>query len=401
MGRTKICATKMVKRPRASRTSYRTFNSTEAEERYNQVIAKRTLCTEKGFLLTDAPTMGYAKYVHQVISTHNWRKFASHPSAAVVPVVREFYAHLLVEDQQTVYVRGVEVPIDRTTINQFYGLWDIADQHSDWSESVSEAELDQMLASLCAAGTTWETSAQGARRFPRNDLTAPNRLWYHFLKANLMPSTHVQTVSKDRALLLDSIVIGRAIDVGLLLHQQLHACARKQGGSLWFLCLNTELCRKHGVQILDHEEQLSTKGAISPIAVARIMKGAPQEDAELEEQDPATQATSSGHAGASSSGSQMPRDMANSLRMLEQRMSLQEVQQFQTMEMLQQMYQQHQQYWAYAKQRDTALKKSLQKNFTKPVFQFPSFPETVFNPIPQADEAAETEDEDATEMDED
>ncbi|GMN61916.1 hypothetical protein TIFTF001_030997 [Ficus carica] len=47
------------------------------------------------------------------------------------------------------------------------------------------------------------------------------------------------------------------------------------------------------------------------------------------------------------------------------------------MEMLQQMHSQQQQFWNYAKRRDLALKKSLQKNFTKPIFPFPEFPDDV------------------------
>ena len=66
-------------------------------------------------------------------------------------------------------------------------------------------------------------------------------------------------------------------------------------------------------------------------------------------------------------------------------MSLQEIQQFQTMELLQQMHKQQQQYWEYAQQRDLALKKSLQKNFTKPIFPFPEFPEGVLEPVVLSD----------------
>lgn len=73
--------------------------------------------------------------------------------------------------------------------------------------------------------------------------------------------------------------------------------------------------------------------------------------------------------------------MVNSLRMLEECITLQEIQQAQMLEMLQKMHKQQQQYWAYAEQRDIAMKKSLQKNFTKLVFPFPEFPEEVLEPV--------------------
>ncbi|WP_368854973.1 hypothetical protein, partial [Proteus mirabilis] len=64
-------------------------------------------------------------------------------------------------------------------------------------------------------------------RFSRNGLTTTYKLLYHFLKTRLMPSTHVRMISKDRALLLESIVAGHAIDMGLFINRELYACARK------------------------------------------------------------------------------------------------------------------------------------------------------------------------------
>ena len=52
------------------------------------------------------------------------------------------------------------------------------------------------------------------------------------------------------------------------------------------------------------------------------------------------------------------------------------------------MHSQQQQYWNYAKRRDLALKKSLQKNFTEPIFPFPEFPDDVLAPV-AADEASD------------
>ncbi|EXB62771.1 hypothetical protein L484_000343 [Morus notabilis] len=73
---------------------------------------------------------------------------------------------------------------------------------------------------------------------------------------------------------------------------------------------------------------------------------------------------------------------------MEHRITLQEIQQAEMMELMQRMHKQQQQYWAYAEQRDNALKKSLQKNFTKPVFPFPEFPEEVLEPVVSEDNAS-------------
>ncbi|PON31553.1 hypothetical protein PanWU01x14_369030 [Parasponia andersonii] len=60
--------------------------------------------------------------------------------------------------------------------------------------------------------------------------------------------------------------------------------------------------------------------------------------------------------------------------------------------MLQQIHQQQQQFWAYAKERDNALKKSLQKNFTKPIPSFPAFPEEILQDLDDEHMAESNED---------
>lgn len=57
------------------------------------------------------------------------------------------------------------------------------------------------------------------------------------------------------------------------------------------------------------------------------------------------------------------------------------------------MHSQQQQYWNYARCRDSTLKKSLQKNFTKPIFPLLEFPDDVLAPV-TAEEATDEVNED-------
>lgn len=212
-----------------------------------------------------------------------------------------------------------------------------------------------------------------------------------------MPSTHVQTVPKDRVLLLDSIISGRPIDVGKIISQELGVCATKKSGSLWFSSLVTSLCVSSGVSIFDNEEQLFYEGAITNIAIARLtqtkMAGGPSEPlhSEEDESSQAPQATTSCNVAASSNRDPTHAELTQSLKLLEQRMSLAKVQQYQTMAMLQRIHSQQQQYWTYAKHQDSALKKSLQKNCTKPVFPFPKFSDNLLEPVTAEEDTEEVE----------
>ncbi|GMN51286.1 hypothetical protein TIFTF001_020430 [Ficus carica] len=167
-----------------------------------------------------------------------------------------------------------------------------------------------------------------------------------------MPSTHIQTVSKGRILLLDSIISGRPIDVGKIIFQGLGACAAKICGSLWFPSLITSLYASNGVPMFDTEERLVfSKGAITKTAIAILlhikMAEGPSQPPHNQEDEvgQAPQVPTNGTAAASSSRTLTQADLTNSLQMLEKRMSLAE------------------------------------KNFTKPIFPFPEFPNNVLEQV--------------------
>ena len=97
---------------------------------------------------------------------------------------------------------------------------------------------------------------------------------------------------------------------------------------MWFTSLITGLCFSSGVLVFDTEEWLSPKGAITTIYIARIMqikvnkRNQEQPPNDEEEQDPAPQPTVSRNATASSNRGSILAELTQSLKMLEQRMSL-------------------------------------------------------------------------------
>ena len=251
-------------------------------------------------MLQDTDTMGYPPFVHSVITMHNWKQFCVHPDDVCVPIVREFYANFTDEYQEVVFVRGKQVRIDSQAINRHFGITSAANEHTDFVASVDEASLNSVITDLCVTGAQWTTSTQGALTFLRSDLKPEAKVWYHFLKTRLMPTTHIQSVTKERALLLHSILQGRQINIGQIIHQEICACAQKPGGSLWFPNLISDLCEMRGVPMQDTEERLANKGPITMAAIARISqergnrphRAEPEEDGEPH---PTTSAHPSSH----------------------------------------------------------------------------------------------------------
>ncbi|PON59596.1 hypothetical protein PanWU01x14_158080 [Parasponia andersonii] len=213
-------------------------------------------------------------------------------------------------------------------------------------------------------------------------LTPAAKVWYHFLKSRLLPTTHGKTVSKDRMLLLYSMLTGKSINVGRMIHSEIRACAARKSGALFFPSLITQLCRNARAPFLVNEEKLHITGEIDAIAVARITQ---------EGQTELTQQPSTSRPTVASS-SRANGDILQQLKALEQRLSQQEVQQYHMMSLLQHTHKQQQQFWAYSKERDTALKKALQNNFTRPIPTFPTFPQELLQDLDYEYEAESDKD---------
>ena len=60
--------------------------------------------------------------IHNAIARREWVKFYSHPQDPIVPIVKEFYSNMLQQDQNNIFVRQVQVPLDSRVINAFYDL---------------------------------------------------------------------------------------------------------------------------------------------------------------------------------------------------------------------------------------------------------------------------------------
>ncbi|KAL5564746.1 hypothetical protein UlMin_027910 [Ulmus minor] len=339
------------------------FVSSESQERYNSETCNRSFCGEKGFHFKEADDLGMPRFVCSVVESRSWRDFAKHPQPAVIPVVREFYANFPNDAAEWVYVRGSRVSFDSRTINSFFQLQDEDDGFEEYVNALEDHEWAEMLLRVCVPGTQWEKSSQGAWTVNRASLLPAAKVWYHFLKTRLLPSTHGKTVSKDRLAMVDAIISGMPINVGRVISEQIRVCANRKKGSLLFPSLISALCFEHNVPITDEEERLKLGGVISQAAIARIIQEKGEEQ---------------GHAtGPSGSGQQQGPLPSGHFGQIEQRLSLIEVQQALFI-------QQQQEMWNYQRKRDIALQKNLRRN-SRQFFSFPQFPTDILGS--QFDEA--------------
>ena len=314
---------------------------------------------ERGFIFKPNTTAEYPAFVHNVISDHQWSNFCRAQRAAVIQLVQEFYANYDSAVPDSIFVRGKSVSLTPEAINRVYDLPEVEDQYQEFFNSIDANELKEVLNRLCEEGAEWTRGKRGAMTFPRAFLKPEPKVWFHFLKFRLMPSSHDHFINKERAILLYCIMEGRNFDVGKLIQKQIGVCARRNSGGLWFPSLITQLCAAHDVIIDAHEPKEQPVAQITPSAITRIL----QEDKEPEEGAPSAPRS----AAPNSSASEGPNlDLVAGFNRMEQRLSQIEVMQYEQIQHMRD-------FWRYERDKDLALQRHFRANSNR--FQsFPKFP---------------------------
>ncbi|KAK5836230.1 hypothetical protein PVK06_012000 [Gossypium arboreum] len=123
-------------------------------------------------------------------------------------VVQEFYAHVHSIDSPFISMRGKSISFDEEQINTHFGLGKVEDDHSEFFDNITLVKLSRVLNDLYVEGTQWTIPSHDCYTIKRAMLKLVEKVWYHSLRSKLMPSTHNTMVSKERMLLLHSIIQG-------------------------------------------------------------------------------------------------------------------------------------------------------------------------------------------------
>ena len=253
-------------------------------------MKERKVHEEKGFILGGGKDFGLPAEVANIIRVHKWKSFAAHPSNPILPLVREFYSNIITPDQTFSMVRGIKVSFSAPSINMHFNLEDCDDKFSDMLDSLGGDELERVLHSVTVEGTNWlPNKGQGIFICARPNLKPLAKVWYHFIRTRLMPTTHIETVNKERLLLLHCILEGYSINVGKIVQREILGCNLKQKGCLFFSSLISELCVRAGVDISSTDEVLANTAAISTTAIKRFFQSAPKPQQEQQSMPSANQ----------------------------------------------------------------------------------------------------------------
>ncbi|KAK8619609.1 hypothetical protein V6N13_135891 [Hibiscus sabdariffa] len=209
--------------------------------RYTMVSAKNKW-EEQGFHLDDSlPNYGPEQFVYNRLNELGWFRLARQPARANYNWVLEFYTSNSAGEDNAL-VRGRRVAANAATINYILDLPNDDPSFYAMLSALEDEDFEQIKDFLCEAGTAWNTTGRNPHSVSRPSLQPEAKLWNTFVKRNIMPTSHNQTVGRTRLLLIHTI-----INIGEILAKELAAACANEKGILTFPCLISALCRRAAV----------------------------------------------------------------------------------------------------------------------------------------------------------
>ncbi|KAK1387686.1 hypothetical protein POM88_015864 [Heracleum sosnowskyi] len=244
------------------------FVSKEAQDEFENLLTKGVV-KERAFI----PSAEDGE-LGAMVKEHGWSGFCAGPVSVPLSIVREFYANAKQEKNGFTWVRGQRVDYTPRYFRRILSQPKKPRGVEDWVLKTREdVDLDAIIAGMCIPGTAWQCKAgtNQQSKFPASALTRYARAWFLFMCARIMPTTHISSVTVDRAIILWGILTGQYIDLGYLVHKNI---LKFLGGSttagIPHAALIAELCVHVGVIWSADETLHRAKSDIDHHAMQRL-----------------------------------------------------------------------------------------------------------------------------------
>ncbi|KAK8508709.1 hypothetical protein V6N12_032704 [Hibiscus sabdariffa] len=213
---------------------------------------------------------GLEPIIYNRLNDLDWFQLARQPAQANLNWVIEFYTSNLAGEDNTT-VPGRRVAANATITNSILGLPDNDPSFYAMLSALEEEDFEQIKDFLCEEGTAWNTMGKTLHSVSRPSLRPEAKLWNTFVKRNLMPTSHNQTVDRTRLLLIHTIMTGYRVNVGEILAKELAAACANDKGILAFPCLISALCRRAAVPTSPGDKYQAEKTGWTRVVYMRKM----------------------------------------------------------------------------------------------------------------------------------
>ena len=227
--------------------------------------------SNKGFI----GERGFSKFISlfaEIIEKRGWSFFCKHKPPGFAAVVKDFYSNMIDMRDDSVYVRGVWVPIGHERINKVLQIKD-PKNGSKFRRLLSEPNHDKIVDFLTAGKGKWSSAKKNPHEsINRGSLTKEAKVWFYFIASVIIPTKHLSTIMENEAILLYALLKGYKFDVGKIIESSIRSFHKiVKRGLIPYPATITRLCILAGVKGIWVEEQTYPK--VSSLTLIGVIKG--------------------------------------------------------------------------------------------------------------------------------
>ena len=187
-------------------------------------------------------------------------------------VVREFHANMIDMKEDSVYVRGIWVPMGHERINEVLQIKD-PKNGSKYKKLLREPNHQKTVDFLTAGKGKWSSTKKNPHEsINRGSLIEEAKVWFYFIAFVMILTKHLSTIREQEAITLYALLKGYKFDVGNIIESSIR-CFHKnvKMGLIPHPATIYRLCILAGVQGIWVEEETCPK--VSPLTLTRVTKG--------------------------------------------------------------------------------------------------------------------------------
>ena len=227
--------------------------------------------SDKGFI----GERGFGKFISpfaEIIEKWGWSFFCKHKPPGFATVVREFYANMIDMKEDSVFIRGIWVPMGHERINEVLQIKD-PKNGSKYKKLIREPNHEKIVDFLTAGKGKWSSTKKNPHEsINRGSLTEEANVWFYFIASVMIPTKHLSTIREQEAIILYALLKGYKFDVGKIIETSIRSFHKNvKRGLIPHPAIITWLCILAGVQGIWEEEETCPK--VSPLTLTRVIKG--------------------------------------------------------------------------------------------------------------------------------
>ena len=169
---------------------------------------------------------GFGKFVSPFAGTiekRGWSLFHMHKPPGFTAVVREFYANMTKMKEDSVYVKGVWVPMGHKRINEVLQIKD-PNNESKYKKPLKEPNNEQIVNFLTAGKGKWSSTKKSPHEsINRGSLTEEAKVWFYFIASVIIPTKNLSTIREQEAIILYALLKGYKFDARKIIESSIRS----------------------------------------------------------------------------------------------------------------------------------------------------------------------------------